>query len=366
MAGLFKATRSGDLAGVEEALRNGANVDGRSPEWACHETCLHAASRNGHFAIVRVLLDAGADTEARDTSEGTPLHDACAHGRLEVVRELVRRGADIFAKTRHGSTPFDLSVQSLAGIGHPFVAEFLLQHYRETIYESEGRRSLLTILKQGDFLFGQGVALQIGRRVSMDQLLSMLRYFVEHDPDCIHERDHNGDLPLHVACRKPGLFQAMQYLVEQDPGALHILNNHGALPIHLACGSGASLRAIKYLVEENGGAGTIFTCDSNGALPLHFLCGSTEATLETIEYLTNAHPAAVWTQNNHGALPLHALCGTPDPSLVAIKRLVNAHPSALSTRTSTSGDLPITLAGESASLDVIYTLIRGCPEVVPS
>ena len=354
---LFNASNRGDLAGVEAALRNGANVDARSREWVlCHETCLHAASQAGHLAIVRVLLDAGADIQARDSLGGTALHDACDNGRLDVVRELVRRGADIFAKVQVW-TPFDCSDSN----DHLVVTEFLLQHYREAIFESQGRRSLLSILRKGEYSDGR-VVLPIGK-VTTNQLLSMLRYFVEQDPDSIRGRDIFGDLPLHVACRKPDLFQAIQYLVEQDPGALHISNNHGALPIHLACQSGASLRAVKYLVEENDGDATLGACDSNGFLPLHSLCGSAESTLEMIEYLTKAHPAALWTRNSNGALPLHVFCDSPNPSLKPVECLIKAHPAALSTRNH-RGDLPVTLAGESSSLGVIYTLIRGDPQVV--
>ena len=162
---LYDAACRGDLAGVEQALRNGANVDARR-SLSC-ETSLHAASRAGHLAIVRVLLDAGANTEVRDSIGATALHDACDHGRLEVVREMVQRGADIFAKNRHGGTPFDYAACN----GHTVVVEFLLQHYRETIYESEGRRSLLTILKQGEYPSYGRMVLQIGRWVSMDHMV---------------------------------------------------------------------------------------------------------------------------------------------------------------------------------------------------
>jgi len=357
---LHDASGRGNVAGVEDALRSGANVDARTDVY--HETALQASSRHGHFAIVCVLLDAGADKEARNLVGWTPLQSACAGGRLEVVRELVRRGADIYTKDRFGSTPFDCSVQS----NHPAVTEFLLEHYRQQIFENEGRRSLPTVLKQGnyrDVSLGL-VVLKLGTVIT-DELLSILGYFVEQNPDCIRERDNNGDLPIHIACRKHAPFQAIQYLVEQDPATLHISNNDGALPIHLACQSGASLQAIKHLVEDNGGAGTLCARDSNGNLPLHVLCGSTESTLETIEYLTKAHPAALWTGNSYGVLPLHSLCETPSPLLKAVECLIKPYPAALSTRTS-NGDLPTTLAGRSASLSVIYTLVRGDPQVISS
>jgi len=84
------------------------------------------------------------------------------------------------------------------------------------------------------------VVLQIGERVSVDQMVGMLRYFVEQDPDCIRERDDNGDSPLHVACRKPAPFPVIQYLVQQDSAALHISKTSEALPHSPGLSSGAS------------------------------------------------------------------------------------------------------------------------------
>jgi len=78
--------------------------------------------------------------------------------------------------TLGGDTPFDYAASS----SHPSVTKFLLRHYREMICESAGRRSLLTIVEQGSYSHDYNqVVLKIGRRVGMDHLLSMLRYFVE-------------------------------------------------------------------------------------------------------------------------------------------------------------------------------------------
>jgi len=90
------------------------------------------------------------------------------------------------------------------------ICEFLLQHYREKTFESEGRRSLLTILKQSiswqSFdAYEREVPQQIGT-VRTDELLFIFGYFVEQDPDCIPERNHNGDFPLHIACRERAHF----------------------------------------------------------------------------------------------------------------------------------------------------------------
>ena len=81
------------------------------------------------------------------------------------------------------------------------------------------------------------------------------------------------------------------------------------------------------------------------------------------KYLTKAHPAALWSRSSNGALPLHVICELPNPSLKPVECLIKAHPAALSTQNH-RGDLPVTLAGESSSLSVIYTLVRGDPQVV--
>jgi ankyrin repeat protein len=52
---------------VQALVRAGANVD--ADDGVKHCTALHMAARRGNVDVARVLLDRGADIEARDTSE---------------------------------------------------------------------------------------------------------------------------------------------------------------------------------------------------------------------------------------------------------------------------------------------------------
>lgn len=52
------------------------------------------AAAGGHLAIVRWLVDAGADIHARDHGNWTPLVLSARGGHLEVMRFLLQRGAD--------------------------------------------------------------------------------------------------------------------------------------------------------------------------------------------------------------------------------------------------------------------------------
>jgi uncharacterized protein len=71
---------------VRLLIARGSPVDGRGSP-AGH-TPLHEAAFNGDLALVRVLLDAGADRSARTPEGDTPLDIATKHNRDEVVRLL--------------------------------------------------------------------------------------------------------------------------------------------------------------------------------------------------------------------------------------------------------------------------------------
>ena len=53
----------------------------------------------------RLLLEAGADPNARDDFNATPLLTACGTGGWECIDHLVKHGADVNAQDRDGASP---------------------------------------------------------------------------------------------------------------------------------------------------------------------------------------------------------------------------------------------------------------------
>ncbi|XP_044745274.1 putative ankyrin repeat protein RF_0381 [Coccinella septempunctata] len=93
-------------------------------------TALHEAVQYDTVAITRILLENGADLEARDRTGQTPLHWALGNS-LDQVKILVENGADINSTDIFGRTP--LHTLCSEGLSTDFhTCEFLLQKVADT------------------------------------------------------------------------------------------------------------------------------------------------------------------------------------------------------------------------------------------
>lgn len=69
------------------------------------KTPLHYAVTFDQFAMLEILVEAGADVNAADATGMTPLHVAAALNRGELARWLIEAGAAIEATDAFGDTP---------------------------------------------------------------------------------------------------------------------------------------------------------------------------------------------------------------------------------------------------------------------
>ncbi len=86
-------------------------------------TCLHAAAANGHLDVCRLLIDKGAQIEAKSRNGLNPLKWAARNGHLETVRLLCDRGADIEACDNIGLRP----LHEAAYYGHISIVKELIE-----------------------------------------------------------------------------------------------------------------------------------------------------------------------------------------------------------------------------------------------
>lgn len=91
---LLDAARSGEVAEAKAALADGARINEKRRAFSGSglQTPLMAAVLHGNFAIVDVLLAAGADATLGEKDGFTPLHGAAFQGRARIARALFKHG----------------------------------------------------------------------------------------------------------------------------------------------------------------------------------------------------------------------------------------------------------------------------------
>jgi ankyrin repeat protein len=100
------------------------NETGKYLSWLGDEadgTALYLASEEGHVNIVKLLLDRGADIDAKVDLWGTALTIAAVSNQEEVVRLLLERGADVNVENEFCNSALDAAAQ----YGHEEIAEML-------------------------------------------------------------------------------------------------------------------------------------------------------------------------------------------------------------------------------------------------
>jgi ankyrin repeat protein len=120
---LLRAAKGGQEAVVRLLLENGAELDSKSQSG---QTPLSWAAKKGHEAVVRLLLEKGAELDSKSESGQTPLLLAAENGHEEVVRLLLlkREMTEVNAKDKTGK----MALHRAASKGHEAVVRLLLEN----------------------------------------------------------------------------------------------------------------------------------------------------------------------------------------------------------------------------------------------
>jgi ankyrin repeat protein len=187
---LLASIESGDVRRVREAVRLGPDRDDLTE-------ALSPAVEGGNLAIVRTLLEAGADPNfVEESGDETCLMQAVAKGHLPIVRALVGAGADVnaVAEDEEGDdgaiTPLLIAVRKQRRA----IAEFLLpltepqerervERIRRSVVAPPDRKSAALIragesgdLERARALLGEGADVNARDRLGRTALLNAAAY----------------------------------------------------------------------------------------------------------------------------------------------------------------------------------------------
>lgn len=111
---LATAAAGGDLAGVERALAEGAEVNPVQDDEE-DSVPLLSAMAGGDADVIRVLVARGAAVTVRDDGGRTPLHFVGGDRAAEVAQALLDAGADVNARSDDGDTPLHFAAADDSG-----------------------------------------------------------------------------------------------------------------------------------------------------------------------------------------------------------------------------------------------------------
>ena len=120
---MHAAVEAGHANIISLLIEHGADIEARSKS-INGGTPLNRAAWDGRFEIGQYLLDHGADINSRDSNHHTPLMHAVMERKVEFARMLLKRGAEINALSNYGGSALSRAAQ----FGYTQLVRLLLEH----------------------------------------------------------------------------------------------------------------------------------------------------------------------------------------------------------------------------------------------
>ncbi|XP_063778875.1 ankyrin repeat and SAM domain-containing protein 6 [Pseudophryne corroboree] len=202
---LTVASRGGHASVVKLLLESGAFVDNYDHfdvnivsskghrEDMPEITALMTAAQHAHEAVVRLLLDWGADVNYRIKTGWSPLMLAALHGRVSVAQQLVDRGADPDQVNSLEKTPFEIALN----FKHKDMKDYLdsITTIRPKTDEEKRRPDIFHAVKMGNLL--------------------LVTEILDEDPNQVNAVNADGASPLMIAA-VTGKLELVRLLVDKN------------------------------------------------------------------------------------------------------------------------------------------------------
>ena len=364
-------SRHAARADFARCLEQGADVLARADNstWSWSDggyTVLHQATASEDGSVIALLVDAGAELEARNDRGLTPLHSAVSNLNPAAVTALLNEGADVEADAGgHRGTPLIHATWRITGLRDnrnaatmAIIDALLAAGADVNAVDEDGDTPLVNVLRNG--LIGLNTnERHRGTNTTADSVVHLAMKLLEAGANPGAQRV-GRHAPLHEAARygTPAIAQALLD-AGADPNAL---TGRGDSPLHWAAQTG-SPDVIALLVaagaEVNGQTGT-------GLSPLHFAVMWASAT--SLARTTTEIEMGPWRlratalleagadpnlRDADGNTALHYAAQKFDTALVS---LLAAAGTDLNTRNN-AGETPLLTARNRAKADIVRKLV---------
>jgi cytohesin len=342
---LHEASLNGNEKIVSLLLEKGADVNAKTNYGA---TPLHEACMKGNEDVVSLLLEKGADVNAKMDNGVTPLHEACKKrnefvpsmdtplhwpsfiGNENVVWLLLDKGADVNAKTNDGDTPLHLACRNR----NEDVVSLLLEKGADVNAK----------LDHGDTLL---------HRACMKGNEAFVSLLLDRGAD-VNAKMDDGETPLHRACMKGN--EAFVSLLLEKGADVNAKMDNGVTPLHEACMNRNIMygnEAVVSLLLEKGA--DVNAKMDNGGTPLHLACMNRNIMYgnEGVISLLLEKGADVNAKMNNGDTPFHWAIRNGNEAVVSLLLEKGADVNAKMD----DGDTPLELARRNGH-EAIFTLVE--------
>ncbi|XP_031548959.1 transient receptor potential cation channel subfamily A member 1-like [Actinia tenebrosa] len=258
---LHLAVDSGFVKVVDLCLKYGARI--RQPKSQGRSTAFHLACEQGSVEIVKRLLQEDpsvAKILLIDACGSTPLHNAAKNNSSAILELLIEHGANVNAKDDNNVTPLMLA----ASFGATDSIRLLMEKGTDpTIKDIDGRTALFNAVRHSN-------AMEV--LLTNQQMIPLLI-----------EKDATGYAPPHYAA-KHGDIKTMQLFLSHNKAIASVTSDSLATPLHVASRHGWD--AVVSILLEKQGSKIVNLQDNRGRTALHYAAsgGHHRAVVVLLQY----------------------------------------------------------------------------------